>query len=394
MNQQSQPVAISAKKTLRPGSLAMQIQLLNSLNNDCRLVAGRYGYQEGSFDLYKYSMAKAYSELMPSRLFYIDQRTQDGEVTDWILRAKLGGSGSVYAEYEIVSLAVDILREAGLANGARVRVNNRMAMGRILRQNLALDTVQLQMIMSLAGKQERLDFNKFINDVSDIFGANSAVFEQFYVVCQAGEVEELPPDMQAIAELRRLDYLIKLAKTTIVNKLEYSFLAMVAAGEYMDFVFEISDDNGEVLCAGGRNKLPALGASEDDCFVELAVRGSALAKFSQTNAGTPPADVGIVVFAESALLVAVSVAKRMRQEGVRVDIDLANFNSQSQKLVYEKKQLPFILFIDSARESSRYRLYDAKLGETRRMSIERAISKILDYRSFASGDDDVLFTLE
>ena len=84
----------------------------------------------------------------------------------------------------------------------------------------------------------------------------------------------------------------------------------------------------------------------------------------------------------------------MRSEGVRVDVDIVNFSLEKQKISYIKKHLKFVLFIDSRENlSGTYRLLETSTGKDYNVSIERATSKILDYRGINHEEDDSLFSI-
>ena len=212
----------------------------------------------------------------------------------------------------------------------------------------------------------------------------------------AKTLQDLPAQLRSISEFGQMDYLLKILNLgNLCGNVKYSFLTMAGAGKYMDTVFEITDTNGNILCSGGRTKpYLTVGPANSDQFVEFTIQESVFKKFIEINSNISSADVGIAIFHESAMLSALEIAEKMRSEGVRVDVDIVNFSLEKQKISYIKKHLKFVLFIDSRENlSGTYRLLETSTGKDYNVSIERATSKILDYRGINHEEDDSLFSI-
>ncbi len=401
MNQPNQPPAAPLKNQfdLKPDSFAMQIRLVSNLSDICRQTARLYGYEDSGVNIHKsqHILTNLGDNIVPRRVCYIEQFAGDSIASSWSFNVRIYGASSLYAEYEVINLAIDILQTIGLSRSDFViKINNRMAAGRILNQWLGLDTVQLQMIMRLIDNKTSQSSDDFMREVGDIIGQNGDRLQKFYALYTASNIGQLPAELQQLGEMQQVSRLIKLIQTNMGVSASYEFLAMLNAGLYMGNVFKIVSRSGEVLCIGGCSASSPLGSSQAGSFVDMVVSRTVIKVFSDLNKDLPTADIGVVAFRGNDMLLAMELAKKMRQEGVKVDVDITDLTSQSQAKSYVQKQLPFVLFIDpNSGEDNRYRLYETKTGKTYYASIERITTKALDYRnSLKGGDDDTLFTLD
>lgn len=372
--------------------------LIGSINNICRTEAGLYGYSDGGYEIYNSYKNISLDTPAPVRICSANQNIDsNGGITNWKFNAKIGLVNNIYAEYELISLAIDILCKIGAAKETlNVSINNRMSVGRILRQYIGLDTVQVQMIMRLIDKKEYNVPDRFLNQVNEIIYSTEGAFDKFYILWSAKTLQDLPVQLRSISEFGQMDYLLKILNLgNLCGNVKYSFLTMAGAGKYMDTVFEITDTNGNILCSGGRTKpYLTVGPANSDQFVEFTIQESVFKKFIEINSNISSADVGIAIFHESAIPSALEIAEKMRSEGVRVDVDIVNFSLEKQKISYIKKHLKFVLFIDSRENlSGTYRLLETSTGKYYNVSIERATSKILDYRGINHEEDDSLFSI-
>ena len=355
--------------------------LIGSINNICRTEAGLYGYSDGGYEIYNSYKNISLDTPAPVRICSANQNIDsNGGITNWKFNAKIGLVNNIYAEYETLN----------------VSINNRMSVGRILRQYIGLDTVQVQMIMRLIDKKEYNVPDRFLNQVNEIIYSTEGAFDKFYILWSAKTLQDLPVQLRSISEFGQMDYLLKILNLgNLCGNVKYSFLTMAGSGKYMDTVFEITDTNGNILCSGGRTKpYLTVGPANSDQFVEFTIQESVFKKFIEINSNISSADVGIAIFHESAIPSALEVAEKMRSEGVNVDVDIVNFSLEKQKISYIKKHLKFVLFIDSRENlSGTYRLLETSTGKDYNVSIERATSKILDYRGINHEEDDSLFSI-
>ena len=144
--------------------------LIGSINNICRTEAGLYGYSDGGYEIYNSYKNISLDTPAPVRICSANQNIDsNGRITNWKFNAKIGLVNNIYAEYELISLAIDILCKIGAAKETlNVSINNRMSVGRILRQYIGLDTVQVQMIMRLIDKKEYNVPDRFLNQFQNL----------------------------------------------------------------------------------------------------------------------------------------------------------------------------------------------------------------------------------
>ena len=220
--------------------------------------------------------AKANALRKPVRWFSTPQlfryeRQQRGRLREHFqLNVDIIGEPDVTADAELVSVAIDIMRECGLnADDVRVRVSDRRLL-RALLMHIGVAESQLPDVFAIVDKLERQPKDVSREKLSAL-GVTGDAADAFFEIMRATSIPELRERFGSSDEVtarlndfdRYFEYLVRLGvrewvtlDLTIVRGLAY----------YTGIVFELFDAHGELraICGGGRydNLLKALGGND------------------------------------------------------------------------------------------------------------------------------------
>lgn len=317
---------------------------------------------------------------------------------DWRFQADIIGAATPRAEQELITMALAMLEASGIARQqCTIVLNNRMALGRILRQYIGLSTVQLQLIMKLIDSKPRLAvedcLEKAYGIVSDIDGAAKKL-QQLW---SATAVQQLPPELQMLPELRQLHDIAVQLQTQLQLPVQFSASMMQGAGRYMGMVFELRTTQGVVVASGGRYE-NVIASIDVPPAVTMQLDTATLQSVARTAVSLPSGiDVAMVVVQDTAMPAAIALADILRREGVRVEIDIMNPAVEQQVATAMHRQAPFIVFVGEEDIAQGIYTLRAMADKTEaRLSAERIVTKVMDYRHTVQHDDDdeFLFSFE
>lgn len=342
----------------------------------------------------------------PARLYSIAnfmryERPQRGREREfWQLNADMFGAEGPLADAEIIGMAYEIMKAFGAKDEMfTIRVNNRKLIEYMMASYLGLDTVGGQLMMKLFDRRGKISDEDFSQQASEIFGENAVGgLRKIATLLPITNVSELPTELlesTAAEEVRQLTTLLEKAG---VKNVKFDVTLMRGLDYYTGTVFEVFDmhpENNRSMFGGGRydglvglfgaEPVPTVGMAPGLSTTELFLRSHDLLP----ELG-PTTELGVVVVDES-IDAALALAKKLRDEGVNVEVDITGRKIDKQIKAVIKKNIPFIVFIgaDEIREEV-YTVKDIATAEEEKLSLERIVSKIKDHRRKAVAEDDLL----
>lgn len=344
----------------------------------------------------------------PARLYSIAnfmryERPQRGREREfWQLNVDMFGVDEVIADAEIISLGSDILKAFG-ANESMyiIKVNNRKVIQQMMSGYLGLDAVQSQQMIKLFDRKNKITPEEFRIQALEIFDGLAAQdgFAKISALLSAKTISELPPQVlasEAMAEVRELFGL--LTRNGIKNAI-FDVTLMRGLDYYTGTVFEFFDtdpENNRSLFGGGRyDGLVGLFGAEPISAVGFAPGLTTTELFLTSHkllpAFTSTTEVYLVVL-EDGREAANQLAKELRDEGVKTELDITNRKTDKQMKTALKKDIPFIIFVGG--EEAKSRMYPLKVTastEEKVMSFERIVSTVKDKRIKRESEIDDLF---
>ncbi len=303
----------------------------------------------------------------PARLYSIAnfmryERPQRGREREfWQLNVDLFGADTVEADAEIISMADAILRELGGKDGDYiVRINNRHFIHFMMAQYLGLDEIQSQQMMKLFDRRGKITQSDFEEQAALIFGgADDERLARVSAVLEASSIEDLPHDLQMSDALAGLRQLFSLLERQGVTAATFDPTLMRGLDYYTGTVFEVFDthpDNNRSLFGGGRyDGLVGLFGAEPISAVGMAPGGTMIENFLAVRdlvpAYKPTTDLYIVVIGE-VYDTAVEIAAKLREQGIRVEVDVTQRRLDKQLKTAIKKGIAYALFVGKQDEGT------------------------------------------
>lgn len=342
---------------------------------------------------------------MPARWYSIAQfmryeRPQRGREREfWQLNCDLFGIDGSAAEAEIIAIGARILKEFGASDEMfTIKINNRRIINFMMAQYLGLDGVQAQLMIRLFDKKNKIAPEAFRDQAIDIFGPERASdgLRRLAQLLAARTMADLPEqirDSEVVKEIQEL--FTHLERAGIKNAL-FDITLMRGLDYYTGTVFEFYDthpENSRSLFGGGRyDGLVGLFGGEPISAVGFAPGLTMTELFLQTHKLVPQlvstTDIYMVVIGDN-LRGAEKLAKKLRIEGVNVELDFTSRKLDKQLKTAVKKTIPYLLFVGEAELANEiYPLKNTLSGDEKRLSFERIVSTIADRRAKRHTDDD------
>lgn len=344
----------------------------------------------------------------PARLFSIAnfmryERPQRGREREfWQLNTDIFGVDGVMAEAEIIGMAAEIMRAFGAKEDMFViRINNRHLINDMMTHYLELDAVQAQLMVKLFDRKNKISPESFRDQAVEIIGAEQATggLKKIAALIAAKSMADLPAELRESDACREVAGLFAQLEQAGVKNAIFDVTLMRGLDYYTGTVFEVFDthpENNRSLFGGGRydglvglfgaEPVPTVGMAPGLTTTELFLRShNLLPKLVSTT------EVGIVVL-NNTFQAALDLAKRLREEGVNVEVDITGRKLDKQIKAVVKKQVPFMIFVgENEAANSLYSFKDTATTEEEQLSFERIVSKVKDRRHISDDDEFAVF---
>lgn len=342
---------------------------------------------------------------MPARWYSIAQfmryeRPQRGREREfWQLNCDIFGCDSVAAEAEIITIGCELLKEFGATDDMfTIRVNNRRIINFVMAQYLGLDTVQAQLMIRLFDHKNKIAAETFRDQAIEIFGNHMARsgLQKLAQLLAARTMADLPEMIRESDAVKEIQDLFTHIERAGVGNAVFDISLMRGLDYYTGTVFEFFDthpENARALFGGGRyDGLIGLFGGDTISAVGFAPGLTMTELFLKTHKLIPQlvstTDIYIVAIGD-VLKGAQQLARRLRDEGVRVELDISNRKLDKQLKTAVKKMIPHILFIGEYELAHEvYPLKDTVTGQEQKISFERIVGHVRDYRERLGEDDD------
>lgn len=327
------------------------------------------------------------------------ERPQRGREREfWQLNVDIFGVPTIDAEVEIISMADELMKAFGATDKMyTIKINSRHLINFMMADYLELDVVQSQLMIKLFDRKDKMDPHEFRDAAADIFdeGKVREGLKKIGALFAAKTMGELPKQLLESSAIKEVQMLFTLLREHGVKSATFDIGLMRGFDYYTDIVFEVFDtspENSRALFGGGRyDGLIGLFGVEPLSAVGFAPGVTALENFLETHKLIPhlppTAEVYVVVLGD-ALKGAQKLARNLREEGVKVEVDITGRKLDKQIKTAVKKAVPFMLFVGQEElDTETYTLKDIAKEKEQKLSFSRVVSVIKDYRH---EDEDVL----
>ncbi len=342
---------------------------------------------------------------MPARWYSIGQfmryeRPQRGREREfWQLNCDLFGVEGPAAEAEIIAIGAELLKAFGAEDDMyQIRINNRRIINFMMAQYLGLDGVQAQLMIRLFDKKNKIAPEQFRDQAIEIFGNDRAPagLQRLAQLLAARTMADLPESIRESEVVKEIQELFTHLERAGVKNAIFDITLMRGLDYYTGTVFEFFDthpENARSLFGGGRyDGLVGLFGGEPVSAVGFAPGLTMTELFLKTHKLEPKlsstTDIYVIVIGDN-LRGAEKLAKKLRKEGVNVELDFTGRKIDKQLKTAVKKTIPYLLFVgESELAKEIYPLKNTATGDEKKLSFERIVSTITDRRAKRSHDDD------
>lgn len=357
-----------------------------------RMVAARR--QELAYPARWYSIAN----------FWRYERPQRGREREfWQLNTDIFGVAGVEADAEIITLADRIMRAFGATSKMyTIRINDRRLINFMMADYLGLDIVQSQLMIKLFDRREKISHDDFYQQAAEIFGETQYQdgIRKIQKLIEATSMADLPHEIQSSDAVREVQELFTLLHEAGVDNARFDISLMRGFDYYTGIVFEVFDnhpENNRAMFGGGRyDGLVGLFGVEPVATVGMAPGATTTELFLQAHDLMPDftstTDVYMIVLGD-VHKAAREVADRLREEGVKVAVDITDRKLDKQIKTAVKLGVIYMLFVGEKEVADgMYRLKDVADENEQTLGLERIVSTVKDYRRKHNGrkaDEDL-----
>jgi len=326
------------------------------------------------------------------------ERPQRGREREfWQLNADIFGVEGIEADAEIIKMADAVMKAFGATSKMyTIRVNDRNLINYMMHDYLGLNAVQAELMIKLFDRKDKVAHEEFRDQALDIFGEEMGQegLRKIARLLGAKTMAELPDELQKAEALQSINQLFTLLASSKVTNAIFDISLMRGFDYYTGMVFEVFDnhpDNNRAMFGGGRydglvglfggEKVPTVGMAPGATTMEVFLNSHELMpKFTSTT------DIYMVVLGDS-LPGAQKVADTLREEGVRVAVDITGRKLDKQMKAGIKMNVPYLMFVGEKELSEElYKLKDVASEDEQALSLERIVTTVEDYRRKDSDD--------
>lgn len=283
------------------------------------------------------------------------ERPQRGRLREhWQLNVDMYGINSIAADFEIISIAAQILIDFGATpEMARIKINNRRLTNNLLFNILKTGEATAYKIIKLIDGQNKMEKDEFLSLLENHLNKNdAAALDRFISEKNLGNLFLLFPvlaESQGGTELKQLFHLID--QSHLKDWCEFDPSIVRGFDYYTGTVFEVfdqSDKNSRSLFGGGRyDKLLSIFNVKDLSGVGFGMGDVTLKDFLETHKILRLAEKSeimyVTVFNEHTRDYSQSVALKLREAGYNTILETENLSLEKQLKHADKKNLRFCL---------------------------------------------------
>ncbi len=300
------------------------------------------------------------------------EEPQSGRLREFYqFNADIFGVEKIYADAEVIALAMEILDSLGLSEKYVMKVSDRILMEEIL-QNM--DVRDMDMAFKIIDKKDKMGEEEFIDAIKG-FVPEENVDALLEILSIKGNFENVLNKFEESNRIRTLLNLSDILKG-YDKKVIWDFSVVRGLAYYTGIVFEAHDYKGELraLLGGGRYdnvvelfggpKTPAVGFGMGDAVLEILMKRENL---------WPEEKIWVDYFI--AILPdhrkeAIEIATKLRRKGYSVDIDLMERSLGKQMKYANRINAEKVIIVGDEVNDGYVILRDMESGEQKKIRID------------------------
>jgi len=320
------------------------------------------------------------------------ERPQRGRLREhWQLNVDLFGVETIDGDLEMIAMANDIMKAFGATDRMyKIKINSRMLVNEMMTVYLDLDAIQAQLMIKLFDRKDKIGTEEFSQQAAAIFddAQRTEGLKKIAKLLGATNMAELPVELRETHAMQEVQALFGLLHEHGVTNATFDITLMRGFDYYTDIVFEVFDtspENNRSLFGGGRyDGLVGLFGVEPVPTVGFGMGDVTIRDFLEVHdllpKLLPSAELYLVVLGDY-MRQAQKVARELREEGVKVAIDITERKLDKQIKSAIKQGIPYLLFVGKEElEEEMFTLKNTRTEKEEKLSLERLITTVKDMR--------------
>ncbi len=300
------------------------------------------------------------------------EEPQSGRLREFYqFNADIFGIEKIYADAEIIALAMEILDSLGLREKYVMKISDRILMEKILQ---SLGVRDMEGAFRVIDKKDKISEEEFVNRIGE-FMPQKNIDSILDILKMKGEIENIvnkfdfPERSEILIELK--DMLKEYGKEVL-----WDFSVVRGLAYYSGIVFEAHDYKGELraILGGGRydnvvelfggEHTPAVGFGMGDAVLEILMRRENLWPEEKSDI-----DYFIAII-PGFRREAIRIAGKLRKKGYRVDMDLTNRSLGKQMKYANRINAKYVVIVGEETKRGEIVVKDMESGEQKNLKIE------------------------
>ncbi len=310
----------------------------------------------------------------------------------WQANVDLFGVEGLEADHEIISIADSVMQTFGAKRSKyQIKVNSRTFIDHLLGDYIGLDEVESATVRRLIDRMHKMDFAAFEAAITAAISPSkreAGADEKLMRLLTVQALIDLPEDLKQHPTLKNLIKLEAMLLSSGITNAVFDITLMRGFDYYTDIVFEVFDmhpDNNRSMFGGGRyDGLIAQFGAEPVSAVGFGMGDLTFLNFLETHELMPvlPAETELyVVLIGDTYSQAQELLLELRQEGVRVAVDMSGRKIDKQIKTAERKGIEHVLFVgEQELKDKSYALKNLTTGQEQKLSVARLVTSIKDIR--------------
>ncbi len=307
------------------------------------------------------------------------EKPQRGRLREhWQLNIDLFGISSSLAELEVISMAFDIMKKFGAdEKDFEIRINSRLLLDDLFKK-IKIDEDKRQFVYRLIDKKEKLSEDDFRNSLATLIGEEKTeeLLKNFYLG------EGLLVTLKESEAAKNLNNIINTLRDRGISNVVFIPALTRGFDYYTGAVFEVFDTNKEnprSLFGGGRyDDLIGSFTSQNVSAFGFGMGDVTIKDFLETHKIMPEidstTDLFICVVPETNIEEVYKIAQNLRENSVRVAVDISGKKLPDQLKSLDKRKIPFVMTVGEEEiKNQTFTVRNTKTREEKNGNLEEVI---------------------
>lgn len=308
------------------------------------------------------------------------ERPQKGRLREhYQLNVDIFGSESVSADVEVIFVAYKLLISMGAEEKDFViKINSRRLLDWFFNDYLGLEKEEAYKLSKIIDKKSKLQTDEFKKMLYEVIGDKT---DTFVSLLDSESLEDFDKKTglgdKALNIKEELEKVFDSLSSLGVSNFKFDISVVRGLDYYNGVVFEFYDtdpENNRSLLGGGRyDGLTEIFSSENIPAVGFGFGDVTLFEFLKSRNLLPKyrgsSNLFICTLAKEFITEGMNLAEKLREQGLKVEVNLTNKKIGDQVSLADKKKIPYIICIgEDEVKSGKFKIKELESGEERKLT--------------------------